>query len=175
MTDDDEHQWRAGLKKLKSFTCIKRERGNKCYLSSSRSYLSLVESCEYTSGLDNVIGTICSPGNLRRVLLHVHCDRLAVHDQLPVLGLHGTLVIAVDRVILEHVNLHKNFNAKEIKNLDQVAYEHDINSGHTIYSSSMNGSLTATTLTVPFVNAARRTRRPIRPKLYNKIWNEERS
>ena len=83
--------------------------------SSRRAYLSLVEGCEDTGGLDDVVSTIGRPGNLRRVLLHVHCDGMAVHDQLPVLGRNGALEIAVDRVILEHVNLHTNVNAIDIK------------------------------------------------------------
>lgn len=62
---------------------------------------------EDTGGLDDVVGAGLSPGDVGGVSLGVEGDLLAVDDQVLAGDLNGTLELAVDGVVLEHVGLEE--------------------------------------------------------------------
>lgn len=62
---------------------------------------------EDTGGLDDVVGAGLSPGDVGGVSLGVEGDLLAVDDQVLAGDLDGTLELAVDGVVLEHVGLEE--------------------------------------------------------------------
>lgn len=57
------------------------------------------------SRLDNVLGAYAAPLDICRVALTKDGDGLAFDDELSVLGLDAALEAAVDRVVLEHIDL----------------------------------------------------------------------
>ena len=87
----------------------------------------------------------------------VDIDDVAVDDELVAVSLDLALVLAVGRIVLEQVGLGRASDKHREK----------VGGKRTMYSVSRKGSLTETTWTVPFFRDARRTRRPMRPKL---LW-----
>lgn len=67
--------------------------------------LGLLGGGEDTSGLDDVVGTGLSPGDVGGVALLVEADLLAVDGQVLAIDLDITLEAAVGGVVLEHVGL----------------------------------------------------------------------
>jgi len=68
---------------------------------------SLILGGEDTGGLDDIVGTSLTPGDVGRVTLLVHFDGLAVDDEVLFIGGEGdvTLEVAVGGVVLQHVDL----------------------------------------------------------------------
>jgi len=64
----------------------------------------LVDGCEDTSGLDNVISTDGAPRDAGGIPLGENGDGLALNPELTILGLYGSLESSVDGIVLEHVN-----------------------------------------------------------------------
>ena len=65
---------------------------------------ALFGSGEDTSGLDDVLGTDGSPGDVGGVTLGKDLDGLSLDPELAILGLDGALEATVDGVVLEHVD-----------------------------------------------------------------------
>jgi hypothetical protein len=65
----------------------------------------LFDRSENTRRLDDILGADSTPRDVARITLLVDRDAVTVDDELAVPGLHFTLEAAVDRVVLEHVNL----------------------------------------------------------------------
>ena len=65
---------------------------------------ALVDGGEDTSGLDDVLGTDGSPGDVGGVTLGKDLDGLSLDPELAILGLDGALEAAVNGIVLEHVD-----------------------------------------------------------------------
>ena len=65
---------------------------------------ALVDGGENTGGLDDVVGADRSPVDVGRVLLLEDGDRLALNEELTVLGLDGALEATVGGVVFQHVD-----------------------------------------------------------------------
>ena len=67
---------------------------------------SLIDGGENTRRLNDVVGANRTPLDVGRIALLEDRDAETVDDKLSVPGLHFTLEAAVDRVVLEHVDLN---------------------------------------------------------------------
>ncbi|OBS65878.1 hypothetical protein A6R68_05583, partial [Neotoma lepida] len=108
--------------------------------------LSLLHVGEDTSSLHNVLGTSITPFDIDRTsLLEDEVD-----DKFPILSLDHTMELAVDRVILEHVD-HVVEVSEEVIDGNNIHFATvDGSCGKDI--PELNGKLTGITFTIPILN-----------------------
>jgi len=66
---------------------------------------SLIHGGENTRRFDDVISSGCAPLDIGGITFLVDGDGVTIDDELVILGLNSSPEAAVDRVILEHVDL----------------------------------------------------------------------
>ena len=86
------------------FLILSGGRNNNFLCTSGNMRGSFFSGAEHAGGLYDILGAAGRPRNLRRILLFVHFDGMAVNDKLTVFRLSATVELAVHGVIFEHIN-----------------------------------------------------------------------
>jgi hypothetical protein len=74
----------------------------------------LIHGGENTRRFDDVMGPDSAPLDIGGIALLVDCDGVAIDDELAILSFNSSPEAAVDRVILEHVDLITKYQVVSI-------------------------------------------------------------